>query len=466
MALIDPQRIHERTPASRNRYADMLRVTAILGVVFGHWMVRVVIVDDGELTHDYLLAVVPKTQWFTWLFQVMPVFFFVGGYANLRGWRSAAERGEDAVTWVRIRARRLFRPLVPLLCVWIPLSAVLEQLGVSDDVLVFGAEDAIVPAWFLAAYLLVTAMTPITSRWHERWGAKPVLVLTVAAVAVDALRFTLPGPLADTPLVDGQPAFAAINYLFVWLAIHQFGYLWLDERLPRHPSSAAVLCAAGYGILLIMVLALPYSVSMVGVPGADSNNHQPPTVALVALGAGQVGLALLLRPVLEPFLHRPRWWAPVVMVGSQIMTIFLWHQTAMMAVSTAVYPTGLWPVISGVDATWWATRPVWLLLLTIALVILVMAFGRFETAPPGQASHLPEPAARIKAAAGVILTVAGLGLLIVGGLTDPEGWFHLPVLPLGALVAGLLALGVIGSRWAARLTERVHERLEIGSRGQ
>lgn len=76
------QRLAAATPASRNRYADLLRAVAILAVVVGHWLMAAVWIDDAGQHTENLLGIVPATQWLTWALQVMPLFFLVGGFSN------------------------------------------------------------------------------------------------------------------------------------------------------------------------------------------------------------------------------------------------------------------------------------------------------------------------------------------------------------------------------------------------
>lgn len=52
-------RVEEQTPTKRDRYLDFLRVAAILMVVLGHWVVRVVrvvVAPGDEPEAQYLLA--------------------------------------------------------------------------------------------------------------------------------------------------------------------------------------------------------------------------------------------------------------------------------------------------------------------------------------------------------------------------------------------------------------------------
>ncbi|GIU93155.1 MAG: hypothetical protein KatS3mg011_2061 [Acidimicrobiia bacterium] len=109
----------------RNRYIDFLRAAAILMVVIGHWLVAAPYVDsDGVLTAGHLLADLPWTRWLTWLFQVMPVFFLVGGYANAASWHSAHPGPYGH--WLQRRVIRLLRPVAPLMVFWSALVIVLD----------------------------------------------------------------------------------------------------------------------------------------------------------------------------------------------------------------------------------------------------------------------------------------------------------------------------------------------------
>ena len=94
--------IVDLTPDSRNRVVDLWRVIALLAVVFGHWLAASVWVDpSGDVNVMNTLEWIPYAAWFTWVIQVMPVFFFVGGYANAR---ALSSRASNRRTWLTIRA--------------------------------------------------------------------------------------------------------------------------------------------------------------------------------------------------------------------------------------------------------------------------------------------------------------------------------------------------------------------------
>lgn len=89
-------------------------------VVLGHWLAAIVVIEDGRPSGENLVAAVPWTRRATWLFQIMPVFFLVGGYANAASWVSARRRGESGTGWLIRRCRRLLVPTTGFLAVGVP----------------------------------------------------------------------------------------------------------------------------------------------------------------------------------------------------------------------------------------------------------------------------------------------------------------------------------------------------------
>ena len=158
------------TPATRNRVVDLLRAGAICVVVLGHWLIAAVVVRDGELVPGHLLELASWTHPLTWVFQVMPVFFLVGGYANALSWRSARARDVPYAGWLRSRLRRLLVPVVPLLLTWLAATSVAYAAGVPSGTLRTASQVALVPTWFLAAYVVVCAVAPATLWLWERLG--------------------------------------------------------------------------------------------------------------------------------------------------------------------------------------------------------------------------------------------------------------------------------------------------------
>jgi fucose 4-O-acetylase-like acetyltransferase len=440
MARLTPAEIDAQTPPDRNRFADLIRVLSIGVVVFGHWLVAVITVRDGRITGGLLIEALDWMRWVTWVVQVMPLFFFVGGYANAAGLASATARGQSSVDWLRSRARRLLRPAVPLLVFWIPPAAVLPRLGLAAELGRLATQVVLIPVWFLAAYLLVVAFAPLTYRLHRRFGVLALAGLVGAAALVDVLH------------QRGVPGIGWSNYLWVWAAVHQLGYFWFEKRLPRGAAIGLVIAAAGFGTLLALVHLAGYPVSMVGGGGLESgrSNNIPPAFVLVVLGIAQLGLVIALESRARRWLARPRAWAAVVMAGSLVMTVYLWHMTALVLAVALFHGTGLWTPPAAVDGVWWLTRPIWLGLLCVVLVPLVLAFSRFERTTPARPTTVEGRLGTLKAVGAVAAACAGLGLLVTGGLQSAGSLaFGLPLGPLALVGLGLVGLGVVGSRWTA-----------------
>ena len=121
---------------------------------------------------------------------------------------------------------------------------------------------------------------------------------------------------------------------------------------------------------------------MVGVNGAHISNLNPPTLAAVSFGIAQCGLALLLRDPLARLMRRPLAWAAIAMVNLSAMTLFLWHQTAFVTVSSVGLLAGRVPglLTAPTSGLWVAERLIWLPVFAITLSGLWLAFRRVERA--------------------------------------------------------------------------------------
>ncbi|MGD2101618.1 MAG: acyltransferase [Acidimicrobiia bacterium] len=410
----------DATPDSRNRVVDLIRVVSILIVVFGHWLMAAITFDQGEIIPGHLLELTDWTHPLTWLFQVMPLFFFVGGYSNALSWRSARRRGDPYGSWLRARLRRLALPVVPLLLVWTIGGWIGLRLGLDWEILQLASQVALVPTWFLAAYVVIVTLAPPALALWERLGWWSIAGGVLMAA------------LADWLSIGGDVVWVGfLNYVLVWGTVHQLGYAWVDGTLSG-PVRRLALAAVGFLVTLTLVWAGPYPIAMVGLDTAQITNSYPPRVTLAFLGCLQAGLVLLAEPMLERWMARRAWWTGVVAVSSRIMTLYLWHLTAMVIVVGLALPVNGWGFgIEPLTAGWWLSRPLWYVVLFVPTVILILIFGRFER-PERDTRPAPQWWRPVLA---VLLICAGLGLLAAIGIADDDG--------LNGLVLSLPVVGVV-----------------------
>jgi hypothetical protein len=137
----------------------------------------------------------------------------------------------------------------------------------------------------------------------------------------------------------------------------------------------------------VLVSLAGYPASAVGVPGAAWSNLDPPSLFTLALGAAQLGAFLLLRPWLARLLRRPAVWAPVAALNLAAMTVYCWHQSALLLVTFAGLPVGGLPgLLDAPTGDWPAYRLLWLPLFALVLAGLCSLFHRFEARPAGRGS--------------------------------------------------------------------------------
>ena len=149
-AMNDAAALAAATPPDRDRYVDLLRVASLSVVVAGHWLMAVVLVgQDGSVNATNLLALQPWLQPATWLLQVMPVFFLVGGFSHATALTSLGLRGGTYADFVRSRADRLLRPTAVFVAVWLALAVLVEISGNDRGVLRLATHTVAQPLWFV-----------------------------------------------------------------------------------------------------------------------------------------------------------------------------------------------------------------------------------------------------------------------------------------------------------------------------
>ena len=417
-----------KTPKERNRYVDFLRAVSILFVITGHWLIATAFYVDGELRPGDLLDTEPWTRWLTWIFQVMPVFFIVGGYANAVSLESADRKGQSYSSWLVARLNRLVTPVLVLIIVWAVLAFVMRALGARDIIVQFASQAALIPIWFLAIYIMVVILAPPTHRAWRRYGYLSVAVPAVVACLVDAVYFTTTAKWLGWS-----------NYFWVWLAVHQLGYAWRDQRLGS-PVALLAVAAAGGLALMAMIFIGPYPVAMAGSPGEGVSNTLPPKATLLALGLLQFGVLMAIEQPMRRLLQSLTLWTATVLVNSMIMTIYLWHITVMIIVVAAAYWLGGIGLqyVPGSGGWWWAQLP-WLLVLYGVLLPVALLIAPLERRPPPPDSRIPAAARQI---AGAVMICLGIALLarfgFGGGPSIAFDLVSLSLIVLGSAVSGLL----------------------------
>ena len=347
----------------RNHYVDLLRALSLLVVVAWHWVFTIIIWREDGPHATNPIGFTRGLFFATWLLQVMPLFFYVGGYSHLKAWERARGRGQSIWHFVWVQLKRLAIPALALLGVWIALGIILGNVfdlqWIAKAVLL-----VVSPLWFIAVYLMLVLMLPMFLWLHRRFDSIVLVWFAGLAGIVDILRFRY-----------GHDWLGLANMIFVWGLCHQLGFFYDRIVAAARRTDWSLLYAGLFGLSLL-VLSRLYPGSMVGIPGQRSN-MAPPTLCIVALMMFQAGVAEVIRPRLEPRLTRERWSRFNALINRFSMPLFLFHTTGMAlqrAVSYALAghrneatrPTG-W---------WWLSRPLAVvgpLLFTLPVIYL---FGR------------------------------------------------------------------------------------------
>ncbi len=287
--------------------------------------------------------------------------------------------------------------------------------------------SATVPLWFIAVYIGLVAVAPFTHRWWNDSGWVSVITLAGAAVAVDIARF-----------VFEVPGIGWANFLFVWAAVHQLGYWWAS----RDSSADSIPPMTGWGLFvasLAVLIAITwigwYPVAMIGIPGAELTNMTPPTFAIFLLGLAQAGLILGTRPWVANASQRLGVWRTVVAISGVIMTVYLWHLSAMTivaAVGLFTFGGAAFEIEPGTWA-WVLTRPIWIAVLLAVLGVLVAIFARFEW----RISDKPAPTHRRWVTLGVLLTAGAAAAVSYFGLATEDAAINW-IIPAAAIVGAVM----------------------------
>ena len=127
-------------------------------------------------------------------------------------------------------------------------------------------------------------------------------------------------------------------------------------------------------------------------------------------------MILLLEAPAKRRLEKSATWARVILVNQMIMTVYLWHMTALILLIGASFLLGgVGLAADPGSGAWWTLRPVWMVVLIAALTPFLLAFMRFESGSRVAPSDQPGPA---RALIGALVTCSGLVTMAIAGLAS------------------------------------------------
>jgi len=434
-------------PAQRDLALDVVRAWSLLVVVLGHFLMLILLWDGDVPTSGNTLTSGEPWPYVTWLLQVMPLFFIAGGAVNQRSF----ERFEGSYNqWLWQRTRRLMRPTVVLLMVLAVLFTGVTLLVPREttDPLVQGITG---PLWFLALYIPVTAMTPVTSRWWRAAGLNSVVILVLVAALVDVAR------------LHWFETAGALNMLVAWTLVHQLGY-WYRRGIPRGAAWALVVGGLSANVVLSQILGW-YPTSLVGIPTERFSNMAPPTIVLVLHSCVLLGLFVLLAPWMRRRFATPRAFAATTRAALFAMTVYLWHMLVLVGWLSLLHLLGLdLPVrveagqVVPQDLSYWG----WLVPSTIGFVAVLSCVVRwlwpleFIRLPWFDTAGGTESRSPWRAGAGAALVGAGLLAVAGAGFSGfplaTHTAYGIPVSAAAALVSIAAGLALLRQPLPARRT--------------
>ncbi|OBK21517.1 acyltransferase family protein [Mycobacterium asiaticum] len=422
MGFPSPAELVARTPLDRDRAIDVIRITALIGVVIGHTVMAVSIIRDGVLIWDNLLTTSVVFQALTWIFQIMPLFFFAGTAACLTSWRPGTNWGG----WLMKRSTRLFRPVFYYLGFWALALALLYPV-LPQHVYEPVAGISIQLLWFLGVYVMVLAVMPVLHRITTPTRLVAGVIGVYALVGlIDAVRLH-------------WSAAAPIGYLnlVAWLIPGMFGVAYRRGLITRR--AALVTALVLFAVDVALVHWGPYELSLVGIEGQRLTNMSPPSLLLAGHAIVLSALAIAAAPAINRWARRPRVWWLTAIGNSGAMTLYLWHMPALLGVHV-LFDTFGKPRFSGQPDFLLVTFAQLFIMIAVVAVLFV-ALRPLENNPlPGWDGVPPITSAGRGTVIGVLLCVAGAATLaaVKWGLKD-DGLVCVSIMFAALLAARLLA---------------------------
>jgi hypothetical protein len=344
----------------RELAVDLYRVCAVALIAMGHWLAASVTYRHGGFVRENPLAELPWTQWLTWIFQVVPVFFLVAGYAGAASWtrRTDTSFGD----WLGKRYRSVLGPTTAYVLVVLTAVAIAILAHAGQSVLSISGWAVAMHLWFVPVYLVVVALTPFAVAMHRRCGLLAPLALSLGVTLVDAVS------------VSGWlPAVGQVNNVLCWLAMFQVGIAWFFGAL--NGGRAVLLAAAGCAVAAAALGFGPYPVSLIGVPGQVVQNSAPPSVVMLAAGLTQAGVLIAIAPAVTRWLRNSVLRRPLAAANQRVMLVYLWHMIAVVLIAVVAYPAGFFPQPTLGTGAWWLSRLLWVAALIAVTVVVLWLVG-------------------------------------------------------------------------------------------
>jgi len=413
-----PAEVEANTPITRDRAIDVIRIVSLSAVIVGHTIMATSIVSDDVFIWSNLLTESIIFQALTWMFQIMPLFFFAGVAACVDGWHPGTSWGD----WLMRRCTRLYRPVFYYLAFWISALAILRYF-LPEHVFEPVAGISIQLLWFLGAYVLVLAAVPLLAHITTAGRLVAAVAGTYAFIAIiDAIRIN----------VDVYSGLGYLN-LVAWLIPGMLGVAYRRHLLAGR--AALLLGVAMFAVNLLLMWAGPYELSLVGIETQQLKNMTPPSLLLAGHAIMMCAFAIAAAPAVARWARRPRVWWLTAIGNSGAMTLYLWHIPLLLGMHLVFDYLG-YPRYDAGGAGFVALSVLQLTIMAglVAAAFVVLRPLESNPLPLWDGGRVTAPGAR-STAVGALLCVAGAATLAsVGwGLKGP-GLYCVAAM-LAALVA-------------------------------
>ncbi|MFV0451074.1 MAG: acyltransferase family protein [Propioniciclava sp.] len=414
----------------RNHVIDVARAASIVVVVVYHGLLyRIDLTPVGVTVEPW--AAPSGLYPLTWLLMILPLFFVAGGFGHSLTVDRIVSTGGNYASFLGTRAVRLVGPL-RLFVTFSAVASTAAALAIGVDDVADLSQRFMVLLWFVAVYLVIIALAPAMVRLHDRAGVWPLLVLGAAALVIDAVTFG-----------SERWGLLNLNFVVVWLFVHQLGIAYQRGWFRRGPAATARLAVlGGLAAVAALVLGGDYPPSAVAFADLQLANAQPPTSAMAALAVAQCGMLGMVERSGRLAQLSDRSERRLRLTNALMVTTYLWHLLGIILAGAVLVAMTI-----GLPAL----APLFLHQLVVAgagvvlTALMVPAIARLELRlTPAIGAHDPGP--------GVLVSY---GMLLIGviGLWG-AGAVALPSTPV-SLAAVLLVLAggtLLGRSLAPRET--------------